>query len=355
MGPLGFAGLGGLAGATGSMAGDIFGVLDQPRKWLWRNVPGLHDPDSGEAYTGDELAGRLMDNPPGGPGEGESLLPGIGQRLLGVGLQTALDPLTFLAGPLGGLVGGKAAQTLGTVRMANRTAEQLDAVNALMRASEAAAGAAKNVPDFSTIATAAGKQVPADVVREALVAGNPAKLRGYGGMGALGSTIKRPPSQFLVDQLERQGFGASVMDPAGGVTDKFLLSNDPSARQLFAPRGGRLMQLADVDPAARGPLWAAINPEAAAAASVPPPLSSVVPHEVLDPLSRNNPILAAMMREPGMDYQSFLKMPADKAADILDQAAGHTMHGVMGVRDSLRESPWTRVFARYLTKNPLGV
>jgi hypothetical protein len=82
------------------MLEELGNALSAPRRWLWGMLPGLHDPDSGEAYTGHQVAQHLgmdADSP--------------WTTALGVGLEAAGDPLN-LAIPLAGRAVGAAGKAL---------------------------------------------------------------------------------------------------------------------------------------------------------------------------------------------------------------------------------------------------
>ena len=340
----------GLAGgAAGSLAGSLLGVLDAPRRALWGLVPGMHDPESGEAYTGEQLVRNLA----GVSGDEESLLLPALTGVLGAGVQTALDPLTFAAGPLGGLLGGRlgrAASNVGTVNRAARAGRGASALGGAADAAEfAARGAAEAAPDLGTVALGSRGGYPTDALRQALSTGNLSSLRPHGGVSGLGTVINRPPSQFLVDQLERQGFGSSILGPEGELTERFLLAGDPATRALFAPRGGHLRQLAEVAPDARGPLHPLF------ASPVPPPsLGEVLPMSELDELASRSPMLSALLGDVG-GFRGLAGLPAQEGADLLRRAATETEAGLGALRSGLAASPLEKWYARLFTDNPLGV
>jgi hypothetical protein len=335
--------LGAAAGASGSLAGQLLGGLDAPRRWLWGLIPGLHHDDTGEALTPEEAGQGLF-------GDSTPLTSGL-SRLAGIGLATAIDPLTFALGPLAGALGGKAAATASAVGLANRAgAAGLESIPALTHAAEAAGAAAKAVPTYETLANVAGRQIPTQAVQDALMYGNLGSLRRHGGVSGLGTVLKRPQSEFLVNQLERQGLGSSLLDEAGNVTDKLLLSGDPEVRRYFAPRGGHLRQLDVIPPDFKGPLYGALHE-----APPMPSLGEALGGDVLDKATRKNPLLQQLMHDPAMSWDALHTAPADEGARILQTAADETQKGVGALAAALRGSTPERLWARYLTRNPLGV
>lgn len=296
----GWAARGAAAGGVGSLLGQIAGVLDAPRKLAWSYLPGLHDENTGEAYTGEQVGQNVIDAVRGDePGTSHSPLANI----LGVGLQTALDPLTFAAGPIAGMVGGRAGLAAARVGGAERAAAQALETAPLLEQAAARAGG-----DYGTVAL--GKGYPAGLVRDALAGGGTDPLRKYGGVAGLGSVVNQPKSKFLFDQLERQGYGSAVLDADKNLTGKMLLAGDPQTRGLFAPKGGQIQQLAEVTPEMRGPL----APIFGVPTTPPTSLGEAVGAGTLDQLHSQSPILQAMMGEAHSD------LPA-RIADINARAA----------------------------------
>lgn len=152
---------------AGGALQSALGFLDKPRQFAWSMVPGLHNPDSGEAYSGEEALNRMFgfvpptEQPPDPeamyrypetaeppladpgrqlyPGELPPLtqpdkLPRSAQRQpmrdlgwLGKGggflLEAMLDPLS-LAGPFAGMAGLRGARAAGKVADVNQAARQ---------------------------------------------------------------------------------------------------------------------------------------------------------------------------------------------------------------------------------------
>lgn len=152
---------------AGGALQSALGFLDKPRQFAWSMIPGLHNPDSGEAYSGEEALNRMFGfvppteqpSDPGAmyrfpetaeppladpgrqlhPGELPPLtqsdkLPRAAQRMpmqdlgwLGKGggflLEAMLDPLS-LAGPLAGVAGLRGARAAGKVADVNQAARQ---------------------------------------------------------------------------------------------------------------------------------------------------------------------------------------------------------------------------------------
>jgi hypothetical protein len=333
------AAIGAGAGATGSLAGQLFGFLDLPRQGLYRLLPGFHD-DEGNPLTGSQVAGNALDIDP----------DSLGGRIAGVGLDTVADPLTWLAGPLGSVAGKRGSVAAERIMQANRTAETAgQAISGLTAAEQAAKAAAANVPDYANVLMG-GRTIPTEAVASFLGGEGPRALRGLGGASALGSTIKAPPSDFLIHLLERQGYGSRMFDPEGNPTGRLLLAGDPETRSLFSTSGGRLRQVGDVRPEMRGPLHPLYNEQPPA-----PSLGSVVGTDELDRLGRVSPLLEALMNERGVSHAGLQGLPVDQAGGLLSQALSGEQGQLDALRQSLAGRPLERVLARYLTKNPLGV
>jgi hypothetical protein len=77
-------------------------VLQAPKNFLWGMIPGLHDDDTGQAYSGSQVAGNLFGTDP----------DSVWNKALGFGIDVAGDPLTWAA-PLIGKGVGAAARGLG--------------------------------------------------------------------------------------------------------------------------------------------------------------------------------------------------------------------------------------------------
>jgi hypothetical protein len=233
---------------------------------------------------------------------------------------------------------------------ANRTAETAgQAISGLTAAEQAAKAAAANVPDYANVLMG-GRTIPTEAVASFLAGDGPRALRGLGGASALGSTIKVPPSDFLIQLLERQGYGSRMFDPEGNPTGRLLLAGDPETRSLFSTAGGRLRQVGDVRPEMRGPLHPLFNEQPPA-----PSLGSVVGTDELDRLGRLSPFLEELMQRQGVTHAAFPSLPADVAAQLFGKAAGATEGALAGARERLAGRPLERFIARHLTRNAIGV
>ena len=127
------------------MLQELIDALQAPKKFLWSMVPGLHDPNTGEAYSGAQVAQNAFGTDP----------QSVWGKALGFGLDVAGDPLNLIApmavrgvGALGrglGLLGegaGAAAQGAGAVAQGAGTAA--DVAGATAQGAGAAADAATN-------------------------------------------------------------------------------------------------------------------------------------------------------------------------------------------------------------------
>jgi hypothetical protein len=75
---------------------EIVNTLQAPKKWLWGMLPGLHDEQTGEAYTGAQVAHNAFGTDP----------EGVWGKALGLGLDIAGDPLNLIGAGVGRAIGG---------------------------------------------------------------------------------------------------------------------------------------------------------------------------------------------------------------------------------------------------------
>lgn len=70
------------------MLDELIDALSAPQRLMWQVVPGLHDAETGQAYSGAQVANHLTGADP----------EGLWGKALGVAAEAALDPINLLGG-----------------------------------------------------------------------------------------------------------------------------------------------------------------------------------------------------------------------------------------------------------------